>query len=58
MLHVKQNIPKEPIGFQHDVALADWKALYGDAGLTITARIPVPDTFAAFLIEGRRIGEA
>ena len=34
---------------------ADWEALYGDAGLAITAMIPVPDTFGAFVIEGRRI---
>jgi hypothetical protein len=37
---------------------ADWEALYRDAGLAITAMIPVPDTFAAFVIEGRRSGDA
>jgi hypothetical protein len=30
---------------------ADWDALYGDAGLAISAMIPVPDTFGAFVIE-------
>jgi hypothetical protein len=34
---------------------ADWEALYRDAGLAITAMIPVPDTFGAFVIEGRRV---
>jgi hypothetical protein len=37
---------------------ADWDALYSDAGLAITATIPVPDTFGAFVIEGRRIADA
>jgi hypothetical protein len=37
---------------------AEWEALYGDAGLAITAMIPVPDTFGAFVIEGRRIADA
>lgn len=37
---------------------ADWEALYRDAGLAITAMVPVPDTFAAFVIEGRRIADA
>jgi hypothetical protein len=36
---------------------ADWEALYGDAGLAITAMIPVPDTFGAVVIEGRRIAD-
>jgi hypothetical protein len=37
---------------------ADWDTLYGDAGLAISAMIPIPDTFGAFVIEGRRIGDA
>jgi hypothetical protein len=37
---------------------ADWEALYSDAGFAITAVIPVPDTFGAFVIEGRRIADA
>ena len=37
---------------------AEWEAFYGDAGLAITAMIPVPDTFGAFVIEGRRIADA
>jgi hypothetical protein len=37
---------------------ADWEALYTDAGFAITAVIPVPDTFGAFVIEGRRIADA
>jgi hypothetical protein len=36
----------------------EWEALYRDAGLAITATIPVPDTFGAFVIEGRRSGDA
>ncbi len=32
----------------------EWEALYRDAGFAITAMIPVPDTFGAFVIEGRR----
>jgi hypothetical protein len=36
---------------------ADWEALYAEAGLAVSALIPVPDTFAAFVIEGRRIGD-
>jgi hypothetical protein len=35
----------------------DWEALYRDAGLAITGMIPVPDTFGAFVIEGRRIAD-
>lgn len=34
---------------------ADWEALYAEAGLAISALIPVPDTFGAFVIEGRRL---
>jgi hypothetical protein len=37
---------------------ADWEALYSEAGLAISALVPVPDTFGAFVIEGRRIGDA
>jgi hypothetical protein len=37
---------------------ADWEALYRDAGLALTAMLPVPDTFGAFVIEGRRIADA
>ncbi len=37
---------------------ADWEALYREAGLAISALIPVPDTFGAFVIEGRRIADA
>jgi hypothetical protein len=37
---------------------ADWEALYRDAGLAITAMVPVPDTFGAFVIEGRRSADA
>jgi len=33
----------------------EWEVFYSDAGLEITAMIPVPDTFGAFVIEGRRI---
>jgi hypothetical protein len=36
---------------------AEWEGLYRDAGLAITAMIPVPDTFGAFVIEGRRIAD-
>jgi hypothetical protein len=34
----------------------EWEALYRNAGLAITAMIPVPDAFNTFVIEGRRIG--
>jgi SAM-dependent methyltransferase len=34
----------------------EWEALYRDAGLAITAMIPIPDAFNIFVIEGRRIG--
>jgi hypothetical protein len=37
---------------------ADWDVLYSDAGLALTAMIPVPDTFGAFVIEGRRSADA
>jgi O-methyltransferase domain/Dimerisation domain len=37
---------------------AEWEAFYNDAGLAITAMIPVPDTFGAFVIEGRRTADA
>jgi hypothetical protein len=37
---------------------AEWETFYRDAGLAITAMIPVPDTFGAFVIEGRRIADA
>jgi hypothetical protein len=37
---------------------ADWEELYRGAGLAITAMIPVPDTFGAFVVEGRRIADA
>jgi hypothetical protein len=33
----------------------EWQALYGAAGFAISAMIPVPDTFGAFVIEGRRL---
>lgn len=36
----------------------EWEALYRDAGLAITAMIPIPDAFNIFVIEGRRIGDA
>lgn len=36
----------------------EWEALYRDAGLAITAMIPIPDAFNIFVIEGRRIAEA
>lgn len=36
----------------------EWEALYRDAGLAITAMIPIPDAFNIFVIEGRRIGGA
>jgi predicted O-methyltransferase YrrM len=32
---------------------AAWEALYFDAGLAITAMIPIPDAFNTFVIEGR-----
>ena len=35
----------------------EWEALYRDAGLAITAMIPVPDAFNMFIIEGRRAAE-
>ena len=35
----------------------EWEALYRNAGLVITAMIPVPDAFNTFVLEGRRIGE-
>jgi hypothetical protein len=37
---------------------AEWETFYSDAGLKITAMTPIPDTFGAFVIEGRRIGDA
>ena len=36
---------------------AEWEAFYRDAGLAITAVVPVPDTFGAFVIEGRRVAD-
>jgi hypothetical protein len=36
----------------------EWEALYREAGLAITAMIPIPDAFNIFVIEGRRIGDA
>jgi hypothetical protein len=36
----------------------EWEALYRNAGLAITAMIPVPDAFNTFIIEGRRSAEA
>lgn len=36
---------------------AEWEALYFDAGLAITAMIPIPDAFNTFVIEGR-VGDA
>lgn len=35
----------------------EWEALYRDAGLAITAMIPIPDAFNIFVIEGRRIAD-
>ncbi len=32
----------------------EWEALYREAGLAITALVPVPDAFDMFVIEGRR----
>jgi hypothetical protein len=32
---------------------AEWEALYFNAGLAITAMIPIPDAFNTFVIEGR-----
>jgi SAM-dependent methyltransferase len=36
----------------------EWESFYAEAGLAITAMIPVPDTFSAFVIEGRRVADA
>jgi SAM-dependent methyltransferase len=36
----------------------EWEALYRNAGLAITAMIPVPDAFNTFVIEGRRVNDA
>lgn len=36
----------------------EWEALYRDAGLVITAMIPIPDAFNMFVIEGRRAADA
>ena len=36
---------------------AEWEAFYSDAGLKITAMTPIPDTFGAFVIEGRRVAD-
>jgi predicted O-methyltransferase YrrM len=35
----------------------EWEALYRGAGLSVTAMIPIPDTFNMFIIEGRRATE-
>jgi hypothetical protein len=32
---------------------AEWESLYFNAGLAITAMIPIPDAFNTFVIEGR-----
>jgi len=36
---------------------AEWESLYFNAGLAITAMIPIPDAFNTFVIEGR-VGDA
>jgi hypothetical protein len=33
----------------------EWEALYRNAGLAITAMVPIPDAFNTFVIEGRRV---
>jgi hypothetical protein len=35
----------------------EWEAFYREAGLAITAMIPIPDAFNMFVIEGRRIAD-